>query len=222
MKPAQIAQILFIAAASFAVYSFVHAAQSDHRYTRCQAFCQLRPSYAGTDRLVPDFTLPDTEGRSVKLSSFMNGKPLVLNFWTKTCEPCLDEMPELAELAQIVKKDGVHVVTVCTDDGPEAVADTLKVLFGDAGPPFPVLFDPDLTVVTDLFGTTLYPETWLIDGDGIIRARVDGNPKQVRGFGWSDPIPLEIIEQIGRPGSCAIPFSKARPLGPHADLCGDT
>lgn len=221
MKLAQIAQILFIAAASFAVYAFVHAAQNDHRYASCQAFCQLAPSYAGTNRKVPDFTLPDGEGNQVKLSSFMNGKPLVMNFWTKTCQPCLEEMPEIAEMAQILKEDGIHVITVCTDDGPEAVADTLQVLFGDEGPPFPVLYDPELAVVTDMFGTTLYPETWIIDGNGIIRARVDGNPKQTRGYGWSDPMPLEIIEQIGRPGSCPISFAKGKPFGPYADLCGD-
>ena len=51
--------------------------------------------------------------------------------------------------------------------------DTLKVtLNGD--PPFPVLFDPDSKVVLDQYGTKLFPETWIIDPKGVIRARLDG------------------------------------------------
>ncbi len=41
-------------------------------------------------------------GQQVKLSSF-RGKVVVLNFWTKTCGPCLEEMPSVAELAKIAQ-----------------------------------------------------------------------------------------------------------------------
>ncbi|WP_437967048.1 hypothetical protein WMF04_47140 [Sorangium sp. So ce260] len=41
-------------------------------------------------------------------------------------------------------------------------------------PPFPVLFDPDARVVLDEYGTQLSPETWILDPDGILRARFDG------------------------------------------------
>ena len=99
MKPAQIAQIGFILVASIFVYSFVRAAQIDHRLTSCQALCHLRPTYAGMDRKVPDFELPDMDGKMVRFSSFLGKKPVLLNFWTKTCKPCLEEMPALAEFA---------------------------------------------------------------------------------------------------------------------------
>ncbi|MEM9692625.1 MAG: TlpA family protein disulfide reductase, partial [Myxococcota bacterium] len=58
----EIAQLLFIVLAAVGVYSFVRAAQADHRLTSCQAWCQFRPHYAGTDRRVPDFELSDGKG----------------------------------------------------------------------------------------------------------------------------------------------------------------
>ncbi|MEZ4445875.1 MAG: TlpA disulfide reductase family protein [Polyangiaceae bacterium] len=216
MKPAQIAQIVFILAASVGVFAFVRAAQTDHRLSTCQALCQLRPTYAAHERRVPDFTLPDAQGRSVTFSSFLGKKPVVLNFWTKTCKPCLEEMPALQELAGIVKSEGIEVVTICTDEGPEAVADTLKVVLEGQEPAFTILYDPESTVVSDRFGTELFPETWLIDAKGVIRARIDG-PKN-----WSSAIALEVLESLDRPLSCPVEFKMGRPVGDYRGLCGDT
>jgi thiol-disulfide isomerase/thioredoxin len=215
MKNSQIAQAAFILIASVFVYSFVRAAQTDHRLSSCQALCHMRPQYAGQNRRVPDFELPDINGESVHFSSFLGKKPVLLNFWTKTCKPCLEEMPSLAQFAQIMGKEGVQVVTICTDDGPEDVADTLAVVLQGASPPFTILFDPDTKVVADMFGTSLYPETWLIDKDGIIRARVDGARD------WTSPMSLEVVEMISRPSSCPVQFLAGKPSGAYASLCGD-
>ena len=68
MKPAHIAQLLFIIAAAAGVYVFVRAASNDHVRAGCQALCQLQPAYAGRDRRVPDFTLPDMNGKPVAFS----------------------------------------------------------------------------------------------------------------------------------------------------------
>jgi thiol-disulfide isomerase/thioredoxin len=210
-----LAQVAFILVASLGVYSFVRAAQQDHRRSSCQALCHLRPTYANQNRRVPDFELPNMTGDKVKFSSFLGGKPVVLNFWTKTCEPCLEEMPMLADMAKIVAPQGVRVVTVCTDEGPDAVRDTLQVVLQGREPPFEILFDPESEIVHDRFGTTLFPETWLIDGEGIIRARVDG-PRD-----WTGPFALEVVEMLSRPAACQVEFMRGKPSGPHAALCND-
>jgi peroxiredoxin len=208
------AQIGFIGVAALGVYAFVGAAQRDMKRASCSALCKLQPAYAGSDRVAPDFELPDMNGQPVRLSSF-RGKTVVLNFWTKTCGPCLEEMPSVAELARIAQGRGDFVVlTVSTDDGPEAVKDTLRVtLNGD--PPFPVLFDPEMNVVNGRFGTRLFPETWIIDKDGTIRARVDG------GKDWSTPLAIEVVSKLGAAGSCPVEFFKGVPKGPFAGLCED-
>jgi thiol-disulfide isomerase/thioredoxin len=215
MRWGQLAQIAFIMAASFGAYAFVRAAQTDHRRAACAGLCQLGPAYAGRNRSVPEFELPDLAGRPVKFSSLLGKGPVLLNFWTKSCKPCLRELPSLAELARLVAKDDISVVTVCTDSGPEAVVEELAAALGGRQPPFTILFDPDYEVVTDLFGTTLYPETWFIDQSGIIRLRVDGARD------WTSPIALEVLEMVGRPLGCPVDFFRGQPSGPHAGLCGE-
>lgn len=207
-------QLLFIITAAIAVYSFVRAAQNDQRRTSCTALCSLAPAYAGQNRIAPDFELPDMNGKPVRLSSF-RGKTVYLNFWTKTCRPCLEEMPALADLAKVARnRDDFTVVTVSTDEGPDDVRDTLKVaLNGD--PPFPVLFDPEAKIVGGRYGTKLYPETWIIDPEGIIRARFDGARD------WSDALAIELGEMTSRPAGCPIEFVKGAPRGKFSGICSD-
>lgn len=141
--------------------------------------------YYGNDRLAPDFTLQDQYGKTFKLSD-MRGKTVVMNFWTVTCKPCVEEMPSFETLALIAaERDDLEVIAVTTDRSWEDV----KSLFSPASK-VRVLFDPDKQVVREKFGTRLYPETWIIDGRGVIRARVDGARD------WAAPIALDMIENL--------------------------
>jgi peroxiredoxin len=212
--PAVLAQVGFIAVAALGVYAFVGAAQRDMHRASCSALCKLQPAYAGSNRRAPDFELPDMNGQPVKLSSF-RGKVVVLNFWTKTCGPCLEEMPSVAELAKVAHgRSDFVVLTVSTDEGPDAVRDTLKVtLNGEV--PFPVLFDPEAKIVNDRYGTHLFPETWLIDPDGVIRGRFDGAKD------WSTSLAIETIANLSKPGACPVEFFKGAPRGQFAGLCQD-
>jgi len=76
-------------------------------------------------------------------------------------------------------------VTISTDAGHDAVASALP-----AGTRMTVLFDPERAIVRGRYGTRLYPETWIIDKRGLIRARVDGARD------WSGPLALELIESF--------------------------
>jgi peroxiredoxin len=139
--------------------------------------------YLGRTLTAPDFTLPDRYGKPWTLSKH-RGKTIVLNFWSITCPPCVEEMPSILDLHQLAKQhDDLEIVTITTDENWKAVA-----------PLFPphtqltVLFDPERKVVKEKFGTTMFPETWVIDPQGIIRMRVDG-PRD-----WSAAISLDAIE----------------------------
>jgi peroxiredoxin len=215
LKPASFIQLGFIAVAAVAVFGFVRAAQNDQRRTTCSALCALTPAYAGKNRLAPDFELPDMNGVPVKLSKY-RGKTLVLNFWTKTCKPCLEEMPALAELAKVSKGRGdFAVLTVSTDKGPDDVRDTLAVVLQGGEVPFTVLFDPEAEVVGGKYGTKLFPETWIIDPQGVIRARFDGARD------WTDALAIDIAEMVSRPLGCPVEFALGRPKGKFAGICSD-
>lgn len=139
-----------------------------------------------------DFSLPTRTGGTFRLSDHA-GKVLVLNFWSITCRPCIEEMPSLIELGLRLKdRTDVELITISTDENWNAV----KRLFRESAtgpervPPFEILFDPEKRVVKELFGTRAYPETWFIDGEGVIRLRVDG-PKD-----WSQPVVLDVIDLL--------------------------
>ncbi|MCA9581969.1 MAG: TlpA family protein disulfide reductase, partial [Myxococcales bacterium] len=138
--------------------------------------------YIGNDKTAPDFTLPDRQGQPWSLHAH-RGKVIVLNFWSITCQPCVEEMPTLIELARLVgDRDDVEVVAVSTDRDWSAVASLFP-----ADHRLTVLFDPDKKVVLEKFGTRLYPETWIVDKEGVIRFRYDG------GRDWSSAVILDVL-----------------------------
>lgn len=141
--------------------------------------------YLGDDRLVPDFELRDEDGHTVRMRD-LRGRVVVLNFWTVTCGPCVEEMPSFVDLARILEhRDDVTLLTVSTDRDWSQVHTVVP-----EGTPLRVLLDPDRHVVRDLFGTRMYPETWVIDREGVIRLRVDGARD------WSSAVTVDAIESF--------------------------
>ena len=182
-----VALLAFALGAAALVYFYARAAADGQRRADDTALEALRPDYQGEDRLAPDFTLRDRRGKAVKLSHY-RGKVVVLNFWTITCGPCVEEMPTLEELQRIVDhEDDVVLVTVTVDDDWHAV----RRLF-PGGTKMTVLFDPERSIVKQKFGTDLFPETWIIDPSGVIRARFDG-PRD-----WSSGVAVDYIRSLTR------------------------
>lgn len=214
MKPGQLLQVAFVVLAAFAVYGFVATVRDGEKRRVCAPMCAMRPNYAAQNRRAPDFELPALSGGKRRLSDY-RGKVVILNFWTKTCAPCLEEMPSLAELSKkLSAHPDVEVVTISTDESLEDARATLQSIL-DAPAPFAVLLDPESEVVSGKFGTKLYPETWLIDPAGVIRARFDG-PRD-----WSDPITIDLAESLSDPQACPVEFVSGRPRGPGSELCED-
>lgn len=202
----------FVVAAAVGVYAFVSVAKEGESRRRCSATCLLRPTYAGFERKAPDFKVKDAKGNDVTLESY-RGKVVVLNFWTRTCGPCMEEMPEIADLARILKeKNDVAVVTVSTDDTAQEASDTLKAVLKEE-PPFAVLIDPDAKNVTGKYGTTLYPETWIIDKNGVVRARFDGARQ------WSSATVVQLVDQIRTGGYCEVQARDGKFVGKDAKVC---
>lgn len=212
MKPEKVAQLAFVAIASISVYAFVAVAKEGELRRACSAVCGLHPNYAAYERKAPDFELPNLNGQKVRLSQF-RGKTVIVNFWSKTCPPCLEEMPSVAALGHALRgRSDVVLLTVTTDESAQDATSTLRSILAD-DVPFEVLLDPDAKVVGELFGTKLYPETWIIDRHGAIVARVDGARD------WASKPVLDYVESLDGPLTCPIEFHKSEPSGPYAGLC---
>ncbi len=140
------------------------------------------PHYLGASLLAPDFSLPTQGGGEWKMSE-QRGKVIVMNFWTVTCRPCIQEMPTIELLAEMTQDWGdVEVVAVSTD---RSWAEVETIIPRNSR--ITSLLDAERTVVTEQFGTKLFPETWIIDADGVVRFRFDG------ALDWSDPVALDLI-----------------------------
>jgi peroxiredoxin len=141
--------------------------------------------YLGDGLNAPDFTLQDKDGKPWRLKD-QRGKVVVMNFWTITCQPCVEEMPSLITLADIAKhRQDIELVAITSDKDWAAVA-----------PIFPprsnlkILFDPERKIIRDKFGSRLFPETWVIDREGVVRLRVDG-PRD-----WAAALSIAAIERF--------------------------
>ena len=112
---------------------------------------------------VPAFTAPAALPGKPALSTadLADGRAKLVNFFASWCVPCVGEAPVLAML----KQQGVPIVGIAVRDRP---ADLLQFL-SDNGDPFErIAFDPESR--TQLaFGSAGVPETFIVDGHGIIR-----------------------------------------------------
>lgn len=97
------------------------------------------------------------------------GKVLVLGFWLGGCAPCLKEMPELVELRRRYGAEGLDVLLVNTGGNRKAVDDAIA----DNGIDFAMAMDA-LNLSSQRFEVGVFPTTFILDRDGVIRARMAG------------------------------------------------
>lgn len=62
----------------------------------------------------PEFTMADTNGKPVSLSSF-RGKILVVDFWASWCRPCRQENPNMVRLYADFHDKGLEILGVSLD-----------------------------------------------------------------------------------------------------------
>jgi peroxiredoxin len=109
-----------------------------------------------------DFTMPDLDGKEVRLSSY-KGKVILLNFWATWCGPCKAEIPGFVELQDQYGKDGLVVVGYSVDDDApkaQAFADQFKINY-------PVLLGLGREDVQDAYGPIWgIPASFIISRDG--------------------------------------------------------
>lgn len=119
---------------------------------------------------VPAFAAMNLEGQPVTLES-LKGQVVVLNVWATWCRPCLEEIPQLEALHQTFGAQGVKVVGVSIDAA--GMGADVRDFATAQNMHYTVWLDPDHDVQLK-FLTMGVPETFVIDKQGVIRARTIG------------------------------------------------
>ena len=112
---------------------------------------------------VPQFTAPPAlPGKpTFSTADLADGRAKLINFFASWCVPCIAEAPVLMEL----KNRGVPIIGIAVRDRPEDVAQFLA----QHGDPFERIGADRTSKLQLAFGSAGVPETFVVDGRGIIR-----------------------------------------------------
>jgi thiol-disulfide isomerase/thioredoxin len=137
------------------------------------------PEQLGTR--APMFALNDGE-HAVDLNK-LHGHVVVLNFWASWCAPCIEELPSLEQLQRDLPQ--VQIVAVSTDEDAAAYERFLKQ------------HSVSLLTVRDaeqrsnaMYGSFRYPETYVIDKNGMIRRKFIGAQE------WTSPEIVSYLKKL--------------------------
>jgi cytochrome c biogenesis protein CcmG/thiol:disulfide interchange protein DsbE len=113
------------------------------------------------------------------------GQVVVLNFWATWCPPCVEEMPSLVEMQRRMKAKGITVLAVSVDVDERAYRQFLK----DHNVNLITVRDPGQKSST-LYGTFKFPETYVIDRNGVMRRKFLG------AVDWTEPDVVEFLNKL--------------------------
>ena len=111
----------------------------------------------------PNLTLKKMNGKSVKLSEYLNKGPVLINFWATWCSPCKKEMVFLDEFERRYKDNGLSILSISIDS-QKSLAHVRSYIRAN-NYTYDVFLDPNRQVFKKLNGN-LMPTNVLIDKDG--------------------------------------------------------
>jgi thiol-disulfide isomerase/thioredoxin len=141
-------------------------------------------SAAAEGAAAPDFTVKDLDGKDLQLST-LKGTVVLVNFWATWCPPCKEEIPSMVRLNKAMAGKGFKMLAISIDEGGK---DAVQKYF-KGNTDLPAYLDSD-GKISQLYGTTGVPETFIVDKQGIIQKKVVG------GMDWSAPEVISYLDEL--------------------------
>jgi cytochrome c biogenesis protein CcmG, thiol:disulfide interchange protein DsbE len=122
----------------------------------------------------PNFEAVTLNDHVVKsLSEDYKGQVVILNVWATWCGPCRIEMPSFEALYKEFGPKGLKIVAINAAD-PDAADSTVRQYADGYGLTFDILRDMPAAgddSIMVIYKTTAFPETFVIDKQGVIRKK---------------------------------------------------
>jgi thiol-disulfide isomerase/thioredoxin len=133
----------------------------------------------------PELPIYDRAGQKIDLTK-EKGRLVIVHFWATWCPPCVEEIPALSKFWDRYRsRSDIALYTISVDKDWKIIDD-----FAKKNPnSLPMYRDPS-AATAQRFGTTQYPETYIVNRAGRVIYRVQG------GVGWNDPAVQQRIEQM--------------------------
>lgn len=121
----------------------------------------------GVGSTMPDFMLPDMDGKKVNMKD-LRGKYVLVDFWASWCGPCRREMPNVVELYKECKGKNFEIVGISLDKDKKQWMEAVKTMKMS----WPQLCDFKVweTEPVRLCNIRAVPSTVLLDPDGKVIA----------------------------------------------------
>lgn len=140
-----------------------------------------RPPHVG--KAAKDFTIQDSD-HQVALNQY-RGQVVIVNFWATWCPPCTEELPSLMDMQDRLRSRGVVVLGVSIDiDG-----DAYHRFIQQRRVNFVTVRDPEQKVA-GMYGTSGWPESYIIDRQGVLRRKIVGP------INWDSPDVMKFLTTL--------------------------
>ena len=137
--------------------------QTDDTQSNDSAASESSDGSAETFQLT--FTAKDLDGNEVDQSLFANAKLTMMNIWATFCGPCINEMPELGELAAEGGTD-YQIIGVCADlNGTEDMLEDAKEIVSQTKANY-LHLQPAEDLYPVLTASSSVPVTFFFDSEG--------------------------------------------------------
>lgn len=123
--------------------------------------------------------------RGEEIQTWKAGDVYVIDFWATWCPPCIEEMPSMERLNEVMAGDDFVMLAINTEENGRSV---VPAFLQKTPYTFPILYD-DKGVVQKRYGVFKFPESFIILKDGTIAEKIIGP------LDWSS---LETITHLKR------------------------
>lgn len=127
----------------------------------------------------------DLEGNAVSEDIFLQSKLTMVNIWATYCNPCLNEMPGLGELASEYDRSEFQIIGIVSDVREGEDQTPVEELVRQTGADYPHLLANDSIDQAFLAGVSGVPTTFFFDGEGACLGGVVGSAEKTQ---WEELI----------------------------------